>query len=205
MTDKSGRGGRKRGGQGTPPPDSAVTADTAAGSVAPEGSAAEVRPGVRRVRTPPPSPVAGGQPARQTRRNRGTQPTAPEARSAPLHSSEKAVAVNSAGGRTRTPFPGLEEQPREVRPLRTATAGLVTEPLQQVRFLQDFFRNPVPINLALQPVETSTPPEEIAGRISEIKYQLKVLASLQTVLNEEMQELERALPGAGDGASQAEA
>jgi hypothetical protein len=113
--------------------------------------------------------------------------------------------VNGAGGRARTPFPGYNEPPREDRPLRAAAAGLVTEPLQQVRFLQDFFRNPVPINLASKGVETSTPPEEIADRISEIKYQLKVLASLQAVLNEEMQELERAVPAARPDARRAEA
>ncbi|HWT30106.1 MAG TPA: hypothetical protein VN240_03675 [Propylenella sp.] len=78
---------------------------------------------------------------------------------------------------------------------------MVTEPLQQVRFLQDFFHNPVPINLGSQPIESSTPPDEIAGRISDIKYQLKVLSSLQTVLKKEMEELEGALPAGEAGAS----
>jgi hypothetical protein len=66
--------------------------------------------------------------------------------------------------------------------------------LQQLRFLQDFFQNPIGATLGAGPPETSTPAAEIAGRMAEIKYQLKVVDALQTVLRQEMQELERALP-----------
>jgi hypothetical protein len=72
--------------------------------------------------------------------------------------------------------------------------------LQQLRFLQDFFQNPMGTTLGAGPPETSTPAAEIAGRMAEIKYQLKVVDALQTVLRQEMQELERALP-AGETAA----
>jgi hypothetical protein len=73
-------------------------------------------------------------------------------------------------------------------------AAKLTEPLQQLRFVQDFFHNPLTVNLGTGPIESSAPPAEIMGRMSEIKYHLDVLAALQAVLKDEMEELKRALP-----------
>jgi hypothetical protein len=71
---------------------------------------------------------------------------------------------------------------------------MFTERMQQLRYLQDFFHNPVPFDLRERPLESSSTPEEIMRRIGEVKYQVQVLQALLVVLGEEIEMLNSALP-----------
>lgn len=228
MAGKSTHGGpRSKGGSPKPAtPDSAAApeaAPIARSQEKPVSGAAPPR--ARRQRTPAPAPFAapkedtpaaqrgGGRSAKQPR-GAGTDapgvapgqaPTigSKEARADRPTARQKAVPGRSPGPgrRRRTAKQGLSETPGQQRGEQaTAAIGKLTKPLQQLRFLQDFFQNPIGATLGAGPPETSTPAAEIAGRMSEIKYQLKVVDALQTVLRQEMQELERALP-AGEAAA----
>ena len=196
MAGKSTDGGppSKRGSSKPATPHSAAGPEAApiAGSEpAPVSGAAPPR--ARRQRTPAPAPFAAPNqdpPAAQ----RGGRRSAKQPRVAAGDSP-------GPGRRQRTAKQGLRETPDQQRGEKaTAAIGKLTKPLQQLRFLQDFFQNPIGATLGAGPPETSTPAAEIAGRMSEIQYQLKVVDALQTVLRQEMQELERALP-AGETAA----
>jgi hypothetical protein len=75
----------------------------------------------------------------------------------------------------------------------TDLTGKMAERLEQLRYLQDFFHNPVPFDLRDKPLPTSSEPEELAKRVAEVDYQIHVLEALIQVLSEELKELNRAL------------
>jgi hypothetical protein len=89
--------------------------------------------------------------------------------------------------------PRLTEPTEDPHP-RAPGAGFLSERMQQLRYLQDFFHNPVPFDLRERPLESSSPPEEIMRRIGEVQYQVQILQALLVVLNEEMETLNSALP-----------
>jgi hypothetical protein len=187
MAGKSTHGGpRSKRGSGKPasPHSSAVAEAASIAGAEPAAGSGAAPPQARRQRTPAPAPFAAAQEAPAAQRGGGRSAPSPE-----------------AGKRTRTARQGRGETPDRQRGEKaTAAIGKLTKPLQQLRFLQDFFQNPIGATLGAGPPETSTPAAEIAGRMAEIKYQLKVVDALQTVLRQEMQELERALP-AGETAA----
>jgi hypothetical protein len=93
----------------------------------------------------------------------------------------------------RTPRPGPAQPIEDARPEGPA-AQFLAERMQQLRYVQDFFHNPVPFDLRERPIESSSSPEEIMQRIDEVRYQIQVLQALLVVMNEEMQTLNAALP-----------
>ena len=162
---------------------------------APASSAASAR----RVRTPPPSPTnteesggqllrvigqfAGGDKARQggfaRLRQRRTE-------------TGSAAEKSRSGSRQRTPPPTIGPSAPEQPDLHSALSAKMAEKLEQLRYLQDFFHNPVPFDLRDKPLPTSSEPEELAKRIGEVEYQMHVLKALIEVLGEELKQLNRA-------------
>ncbi len=219
--------GSPRGKRGSPKP---ATPHSAAGPEAapiapPERTpvSGAAPPRARRQRTPAPAPFAapnqdppaaqhgGRRSAKQPRVAAADSPGVADRQAPDIGSKQarpdrptarqRAARSPGPGRRRRTAKQGLGETPdRQRGEQATAAIGKLTKPLQQLRFLQDFFQNPMGATLGAGPPETSTPAAEIAGRMAEIKYQLKVVDALQTVLRQEMQELERALP-AGETAA----
>jgi hypothetical protein len=156
----------------------------------------------RRGRTPAPSPIGraeesdgqllrvvgsltGGDKARTgalaARRRRRTVPAEP-----PVADPEK----SRPSSRQRTPAP--EAAPQEHFGLQGAMSAQLAEKLAQLRYLQDFFHNPVPFDLRDKPLPTSSEPEELTKRIGEVEYQMHVLKALMQVLGEELRQLNRA-------------
>ena len=96
-------------------------------------------------------------------------------------------------GRARTPRPASAVPIEDARP-QGPGAEILAERMKELRYLQDFFHNPVPFDLRERPLESSSTPEEIIRRIGEVKYQTEVLQALLVVLKEEMATLNSALP-----------
>jgi hypothetical protein len=71
--------------------------------------------------------------------------------------------------------------------------GMLSERLEHMRYLQDFFHNPG--RQGDTPIENSSNPEEISRRIDEVQYRINVLKALLVVLNEELDSLNRSPPG----------
>ena len=212
--------GSPRGKRGSPKPATPHAAGPEAAPIAPPEQtpvSGAAPPRARRQRTPAPAPFATHNqdpPAAQRGGGRsGKQPRVAAAEAhgqAPTNGSKQAGTARQKAVPGRSPGPGRRQRTAKREPgeapgqqrgeQATAAIGKLTKPLQQLRFLQDFFQNPIGATLGAGPPETSTPAAEIAGRMAEIKYQLKVVDALQTVLRQEMQELERALP-AGETAA----
>jgi len=128
-----------------------------------------------------------------------TAPSAPPAAEAPLQPSVASEPPVTSERLRKRPSPRPLRTPRPVGPTEEPHpegrgAGMFTERLQQLRYLQDFFHSPVPFDLRERPLESSSSPEEIMRRIGEVKYQVQILQALLVVLNEEMETLDNALP-----------
>ena len=72
-----------------------------------------------------------------------------------------------------------------------------------VRHLQQFLKSPMFIDLSQSPVEVSDGKEAIEERMKDLDYRIKVLTSIITLLTEEREGLDRAVPAGtlGDGPS----
>jgi hypothetical protein len=130
-----------------------------------------------------------------------TAPSAPPAAEPPLQPSvaNEPTATSTSERLRKRPSPRPLRTPRPVGPTEEPHpegpgAGMFTERLQHLRYLQDFFHSPVPFDLRERPLESSSPPEEIMHRIGEVKYQVQVLQALLVVLSEEIEMLNSALP-----------
>ena len=115
----------------------------------------------------------------------------PHAAINPSVTRERLLRQQSPPARARTPRP---VRPTEDPQPEGPAAGMLAERMQQLRYLQDFFQNPVPFDLREKPLETSSSPQEIMHRVGEVKYQVQVLKALLVVLNEELETLNSALP-----------
>jgi hypothetical protein len=190
----TGTGPDARGGAAAPKQAAAPTPHRSAGSAA----------ATRRARTPPPS--AAGATEEPQRRLRGGLAAAGEqpregalSRLKKLRMGGAAARDASPGGaatgrRGRTPPPAPQPASDDQPGLQGGIAAKMAEKLEQLRYLQDFFHNPVPFDLRDKPLPTSSEPEEVAKRIAEVEYQIHVLQALIQVLSEELKELNRALP-----------
>ncbi len=144
----------------------------------------------REPRSPPKAAVG-----RETRADGGrAAATAPSQRAEKATVSHEQLRAQPPARPLRTPRPPLIPTIEDARPQGPAAEGGLAERMQQLRYLQDFFHNPVPFDLREKPIESSSTREEILQRIGEVQYQIAVLKALLVVLNEEMETLTQALP-----------
>jgi hypothetical protein len=162
----------------------------------------------REVRTPPPSPTAGGLEeinlvdlqgrfgGRARRRRVSTQLQTASGQ----FDAGAPTQRGGTGRRNRTPLPLLIAGELEEinlfggRARRRQSAQNLEEAGERFRHVQEFVRNPNIFELRGKELDTSSTPEEIATRMGEVRYQIEVIRSLLTVLTEELSALEQARP-----------
>ncbi|RAI03081.1 hypothetical protein DLJ53_00645 [Acuticoccus sediminis] len=104
--------------------------------------------------------------------------------------SGRPVAGGRPARRERTARPAIvpEDEPDDTT--EQVLQDMLQEKLDQLQNVQDFLHNPIPFDLKERPLESSSTPEEIAERRTELVYQAKVLRSILSVIQEELDALD---------------